>query len=84
MKRSEMEEHIQAMTEDAVENRQYSGETDEKYYKRHAKYILEMLLGFGMLPPLSEEEYNHMDNYDREIANQALVYYKWDEENEKK
>ena len=79
-----MVEHIQAMIQDAVKNRQYSNETDEKYYKRRATYILEMLLGFDMLPPLNQQEYNHMDNEDREIANQAKVYYKWDDEDEKK
>lgn len=51
MKRSEMNDYIYEEIKEALEKRQYSNETDEKYWKRRSAAILDMLLGFGMLPP---------------------------------
>lgn len=51
MKRSEMLEHISAEMLQYANNRKHSNETDEKYYTRKASYLLDMLQGFGMLPP---------------------------------
>ncbi len=51
MKRSEMIDHIYEEIKEFLEKRQYSNETDEKYWKRRSAAILDMLLGFDMLPP---------------------------------
>lgn len=38
----------------------------------------------GMLPPLSDQNYNYMDNQDRLAVNQANNwYFLWDDENDK-
>jgi len=51
MKRSEMKDHIYEEIKEALENRQYSNETDEKYWRRKSAGLLDMILGLGMLPP---------------------------------
>ena len=51
MKKSEMIEHIAAEMSDAYHNRQLSRETEDAYWQRKATNLLDMLLGFGMLPP---------------------------------
>ena len=51
MKKSEMIEHIAAEMCDAYSGRQLSRETEDAYWKRKATNLLDMLLGFGMLPP---------------------------------
>lgn len=51
MKRDEMIEFICDEIKDSLNMRQYSGETDEKYWKRKSAQILDMIEGFGMLPP---------------------------------
>lgn len=51
MKRSEMNDHIYEEIKEALDNRQYSNETDEAYWRRRSAQILDMVLGFGMLPP---------------------------------
>lgn len=61
MKKSEMIEHISAVMYDAYIDRQLSKETEDAYWKRHATDLLDMLLGFDMLPPLrraSDDELN--------------------------
>lgn len=56
MKRSEMIEHIAEEMIDAVRSREFSNETEDAYHKRKASYILDMLEGFGMLPPETDIE----------------------------
>lgn len=51
MLRKEMIEFIRQEVMDAVKNREYSNESDDKYYFRKAEGILTMLEGFGMPPP---------------------------------
>lgn len=51
MKKSEIIEHIAAVMYDAYIDRQHSRETEDAYWNRHAAQLLDMLLGFGMLPP---------------------------------
>jgi hypothetical protein len=51
MKRSEMIDHIVAEMVDAEANRKYSNEAGEAYFKRRAVSLLDMIEGFGMLPP---------------------------------
>jgi hypothetical protein len=52
MKKSEMIKHISAVMYDAYVDRQHSRETEDAYWNRHAAQLLDMMLGFGMLPPL--------------------------------
>ena len=60
MKRSEMIEHIAAeMVDAAVYRKKLSNENEESYYKRKAADILDMLLGFGMLPPYNPYYLDH-------------------------
>lgn len=80
MKRSEMLEHISAEMLEYLENRRFSLEADEKYYARKAKDLLDMLQGFGMLPPLNEQNYHYMDNEDRYAVNLAKSLYTWENE----
>ena len=69
MKKSEMIEHIAAEMCDAYRDRKLSGETEDAYWKRKATDLLDMLLGFGMLPPqrrASDAELNkglYIDEY---------------------
>lgn len=51
MKKSEMIAH---MTEEiilALHDKRYSNESDDRYWTRKITDILDMQLGFGMLPP---------------------------------
>ena len=54
MKKSEMTEHISAVMYDAYVDRQLSKETEDAYWNRQATDLLDMLLGFGMMPPAQE------------------------------
>jgi hypothetical protein len=54
MKRSEMAAFIYDEVKEALDMRKYSNETDEAYWGRRSKYILDMIEGFGMLPPERE------------------------------
>lgn len=51
MKRSVPIDFIKDELLEIFENRKFSNETDEAYYKRKAAGILDMLEGLGMLPP---------------------------------
>ncbi len=51
MKKSEMIDHMSEEVSSALRGRQYSNETDDKYWTRKMTDILDMQLGFGMLPP---------------------------------
>lgn len=51
MKRSEMLDHMYQDIIEALASRASSNETDEKYWRRKVEGLLDMQLGFGMLPP---------------------------------
>lgn len=51
MKKSEMIEHISAVMHEAYVARQHSSEAEDAYWNRHAAQLLDMMLGFGMIPP---------------------------------
>lgn len=52
----------------------------EKYYKTAAQ-ILTLLEKKGMLPPLNEDNYHHMDNESRQEVNEAKkFYFTWEKE----
>lgn len=51
MKRSEMVAFIYDEVKEALDMRKYSNETDEAYWRRRSTQLLDMVLGFGMLPP---------------------------------
>ena len=79
MKRTEMVDHIYEEIADMLVNRQYSNETDMKYYRRKADALLTMIEGFGMLPPFNRP---WMDSSNGESSTD-IRNYKWDKENEK-
>jgi hypothetical protein len=71
MKRSEMVEFITDELMEIYEKRQYSNETDLKFFTRHAKGLLAMIEGMGMLPPIVEDS-------------ASIAYCEWEPEDEKK
>ena len=78
MKRSQILYELQMLiaTTDA-----YTAPVD--YYldsEKLAKEILKEIEELGMLPPLNEKNYHHMDNDSRETVNQAKWYFSWEEE----
>jgi len=52
MKKSEMLDHMYQDIIEAIASRASSNETDEKYWRRKVEGLLDMQLGFGMLPPM--------------------------------
>ena len=80
MKKSEMVEHIAAEFINAIENSEHSNESEEKYYKRKAADILDMMLGFGMLPP------NLTGTAEVEVVDEgvSVSIWGWEAEDEKK
>ncbi len=60
----------------------------EKYLNEHSIYqihsndILTLAEEIGMQPPLNEENYHFMDNYDRDFVNKAKWYFCWEDEDE--
>ena len=53
----------------------------EKYKDQSlASIILSEMEEQGMLPPLNEQNYHHMDNQSRLDANQIKWYHSWEEE----
>lgn len=50
--------------------------------ERLAKNILFEIENAGMLPPLNEQVYHHMDNDDRRIVNESAKYFTWEDEDE--
>jgi hypothetical protein len=48
--------------------------------ERHADDLLSIIENAGMLPPLNEQEYHYMDNYDRTTVNAARPYFTWEPE----
>lgn len=80
MKRSELIDFIKDELVEINNCRRLSNEKDEKYYLRKAAGMLDMIEGFGMIPPLNEEIYHHMDNEDRQVVNLAKSLYTWENE----
>ena len=44
--------------------------------------LLEKIEKAGMLPPLNEQNYHHMDNEDRQVVNLAKSLYTWENEDD--
>lgn len=54
---------------------------EQGIYHDRAEKLLDFIENtLGMLPPLNEEVYHHMDNDDRVTVNQAKPYFTWEEE----
>lgn len=47
-----------------------------------ANTILNLVEKAGMIPPLNETVYHHMDNSDRVAVNDALSYFTWESEDD--
>lgn len=81
MKRSAMIEHIQEeLLEFFISYRKSSDKRKSYVLKYRAEGLLDMLEGFGMLPPLNEDYYHHMDNQDRVDANRIRMFHSWEDE----
>jgi hypothetical protein len=81
MKRSEMIEHIAAEMVDAEANRKYSNEPKQDYYLRKATGLLDMIQGFGMLPPTVDGIIEVEKTNDEGLA---LKLWSWEPEDETK
>ena len=80
MKRSEMIEHIKEELEEFIDDHERSTSKRVPYLiKNKADGLLAMLEGFGMLPPLNEDNYHYMDNSDRVDSNRIKQLYSWEE-----
>lgn len=71
MKRSEMLEHMIADIEDALINLDNRPNTKPYFSEKLANNLLDMIEGFGMVPP-------------GEVSEAGNVIYDWDKEDEKK
>lgn len=80
MKRSEMNDHIYEEIKEFLEKRQYSNETDEKYWRRRSASILDMLLGFGMLPPKIIVQEPDNDSGCIEESSYSFMRNEWEDE----
>ena len=63
MKRSEMVLHLKETLEEIEVAQKSRRPNDKNFHKRHAEDILDMILGFGMLPPEYDKlELGHIDS----------------------
>lgn len=58
MKRSEMLEHIRSELRETMRGLSITNEKANKYFWRRSKELLDMIEGFGMLPPAYEREFD--------------------------
>lgn len=56
------------------------GIVDSEECLEKANKILKIIENAGMLPPLNEQNYHHMDNQSRLDANEIKWYHNWEEE----
>lgn len=75
MKRTNM---VKYMTQIYQESKR--GGNSEMSDEERMNYLLAYIQDAGMLPPLNENNYHHMDNDDRRIVNCAKLCYHWENE----
>jgi len=82
MKRSEILLHIQEELRESLKHRFLEQGNVDNWTKYYSNELLDMLEGFGMLPPYrkrTQEEFNEID-----AINQYHYVHKWEPEDEKK
>lgn len=71
-----MIEHMAHEILNIAESRPHSNESNQAYYTRKAKDLLDMIEGFGMLPPEVQQDF-----YDRHTSGPAFMS-EWEKEDE--